>query len=432
MKLLIITRNAWNVGNSTGNTLSNFFSGWGDSAEFAHLFCRSELPDNEVCNKYYRITETELVKNMLFKHPVGDFGDYEHFNSCTYESDKIIDREKRLYDFFRRKKWTIFLWVRELIWKIGKWKNKKLENFLNEVNPDIIFMPIHDCMYMHNVLRYCLKLTKAKLILYTGDDMYSLKQLSFSPLYWINRLMLRWSIRKSINCAELCYSMSTRQIEELSSEFGNKFKLIRKGIDRQPVSCSKDFEDNLLFIYTGNITQGRWDVLVEVGKAINKLNKTCNDSAKFQIYSGNVPSRKELKKIDNCNAAQFMGSVDGKTVREIQQKADVVLHVESFKLKQRLLTRLSFSTKLIDYLQAGKCILAVGWGLSNSIEYLRNNDIAIVISNKKMIEKGIEQVLIDKFVITNYSKKANLYGEAYHNIDKIRLELLKDFVALCN
>ena len=63
MRILVITRNAWDDTNSIGNTMSNLFSNW-DDVEFANIYFRSALPNNDICKKYYQII---FVKKKLEK-----------------------------------------------------------------------------------------------------------------------------------------------------------------------------------------------------------------------------------------------------------------------------------------------------------------------------------------------------------------------------
>ncbi|MHA6533614.1 glycosyltransferase [Paenibacillus sp. BAC0078] len=425
-KILVITRNAWNNGNSTGNTATNLFSNW-DRENLANLFCRAELPDNEVCDKYFRITESELIGSTLKNREIGIVANYESLTKTTSEKNvEIAEREKRIYNFFRNNRFHILLWAREILWAMGKWENKKLKEFLLEFNPQIIYMPIHDCFYMHNILRYVKKVTNAKVVLFTGDDMYSLKQFSVSILYWINRFILRRKIRSSIKMADICYCMSDIQISEFKNEFGGEFKILRKGITQAEGRPRYSQHDDVInFVYTGNITNGRWKTLAAIGRGIHALNNE-KVKARLYIYTTNSLTNKMKRKLNFNDEVIFMGSVLPSKIRGIQQKADVVVHVESFELKYKLQTRLSFSTKLVDYFQNGKCILAVGWERANSIDYLVKNDAAIVATNKEEIINKLKEIINNPAIITEYSEKSWECGVGNHQIDEIQHSLYND------
>lgn len=430
-KILVISRNAWNNSNSTGNTATNFFSNWNDW-EFANLFCRNEIPNNDICKRYFRISESDLLRGLFKSDKIGQAASYEEFTEETkINSNANVSKEKRLYDHFRNNRWTLLLWAREILWSVSNWKNSKLKKFVKEFDPDIIYMPIHDCFYMHNVLSFVSKISKAKIVLITADDMYSLKQFSLSPLYWINRLILRKKIRNSITEASICYSMSDIQIKELSQEFGNKFKILRKGVNVNNIGINKNNKNSsiLKFVYTGNVTLGRWETLGAIGDVINTLNDDVV-KAKLYIYSTNILTKRMKEKLNSSNEVKFMGAVSPQEVQEIQQEADVVIHAESFKLRNRLKTRLSFSTKLVDYFQNGNCILAVGCDKANSIDYLKKNDAAIIVTDLEKLQDSIKKIIDSPIVINEYRKKALKCAINNHNINEIHKLLNEDFRSL--
>ena len=125
-----------------------------------------------------------------------------------------------------------------------------------------------------------------------------------------------------------------------------------------------------------------------------------------------------------------MGAVSPQEVKEIQQEADVVIHAESFKLRNRLKTRLSFSTKLVDYFQNGNCILAVGYDKANSIDYLKKNDAAIIVTDLEKLQDSIKRIIDSPIVIDEYRKKALKCAINNHNITEIHNLLNEDFESL--
>ena len=95
--------------------------------------------------------------------------------------------------------------------------------------------------------------------------------------------------------------------------------------------------------------------------------------------------------------------------------ADVVLHAESFYEEQILKTKYSFSTKIVDYLQSGSVILAVGPDEISSIKYLSKIPGVCVIDEMERIEEGLTEFLSDtsKF----YERSENIYEFAKKNHD---------------
>lgn len=431
-RILVISRNAWNNNISMGNTTSNIFKGV-VGLEFANIFCRAEIPDNDICDIYYRITESELIKRLYNrKNSIGVQGNYIKFrNNQSKDNNAATNTEKRLYDIFRNHRFHILLWSRELLWKISDWKNESLSIFINKFKPDIIFMEMYDSFYMYDILKYAKFISNAKVVLFTGDDIYSLRKFSLSPLYWVNRIILRNKVRHSIINSELCYCMSEKQLLEFRNEFGDKFKVLRKSInqlDIQPFDRGnnhKDKDDLIKFVYTGNIIDGRWGTLVKLAKAINQINST-GIKASLTIYSTNKLSKSMQSKMTFNDNIKFMGRISVDMVDKVQKEADVLVHVESFKIKSKLQTRYSFSTKIVDYFRNSKCILAIGWEGSNSIEYLKKNNAAIVITDTNDIKEIVNQMILSPEIIEEYSENARICGLKNHLRDNVQKELIHD------
>ena len=77
--------------------------------------------------------------------------------------------------------------------------------------------------------------------------------------------------------------------------------------------------------------------------------------------------------------------------------------------------RLSFSTKITDYLSTGKCIFAAGNVDTAPIQYFIQNDSAITVTSQKDILDKFRQIINDISLVDYYSKQACECGNKYHN-----------------
>ena len=96
--------------------------------------------------------------------------------------------------------------------------------------------------------------------------------------------------------------------------------------------------------------------------------------------------------------------------------------------KQANIAKLSFSTKITDYLANGKCIFAIGRDFIAPIDYFVRNDSAIVATSKEEIKEKLLYIINNPDVIAEYSRKA--YDCAVRNHEKGMVD--KRFVeAMC-
>ncbi|MEE1352081.1 MAG: glycosyltransferase, partial [Clostridia bacterium] len=106
-------------------------------------------------------------------------------------------------------------------------------------------------------------------------------------------------------------------------------------------------------------------------------------------------------------------------VIKFQKKADILLLVESLKLKYRKIARLSFSTKIVDYLGAGKCIVAVGDKSCASMEYLEENNAALVANNYKKLKELLYKVVENRDIINRIGENAREVADKNHSYKDI-------------
>lgn len=421
-KILIVSDATWADGNNIGNTFSNLFKDW-PKDKIGMIYTRSDLPNTSVCDTFFRISESSLIKRFLSsKVKTGNKINSMNLENIAVQKTLQKDEEsgKNLYKFFLKHRWSIFLTCREVLWKIGNWKTKELDEFIDEFNPEIVLSLACPGMYMNRLQQYIIKKSKAKSIIYFVDDVYSNKRFNLSPIFWINRQISRKGIRKTVSMCDSTYTIIDKQKKEYDSFFDVNSKILNKGGSFSEKSKFKNaINTPVKMIYTGNITSGRWQTLVKIGEALDKINKNYY-KATLEIYTKNRLYGKIDKAFQRIKSIEFKGSIDADQVTEVQNRGDILVHVESMKLKEKLETRLSFSTKIVDYFERGKCILAVGWSDSASISYLKENAAAIVIDNIEGIELVLNELLNNPTLITEYAIQSWELGRRNHEIGIIR------------
>lgn len=421
-KVLVMTRNAWNDNNCTGNTLSNFFAGWPKS-RIANAFFRAEKIDNSVCERYYRVTEQELVRSVFHKSGfVGGKLTYVPQTETKHVTDNEEDvaQSKNLYGFFSRHRWVLALWARDILWSLGAWKNTSFDEFLTEFAPDVIYMPCYDSVYMHRILWYVKKKIGARIVLFTGDDTYTLKQFNLSPLFWINRFIDRRTMRKSVKAADTLFVISDLQKQEYDRIFKRDCVILRKGGNFDVAFSPKaSYEKPLRLVYTGNIHSGRWKTLALLASAIREINA---DAPKLQmdIYTLSARDDTIIQALNIEGCSRIMPPATNEEISQALQDADVLVFVEPFELKEKLKWRLSFSTKIVDYLASSRAVLAIGPKGLSSMDYLQRNDAAICINDRAKIKEHLEALVENPELAHEFAQKAWDCGKKNNSIEKTR------------
>ncbi|WP_313016299.1 hypothetical protein [Acetoanaerobium noterae] len=432
MRILVITRSAWDDSNSTGNTMSNFFNKF-PIENIANLYVRSAMPNNCVCKNYYSISDKDVFRSLFsFNNIAGKAFTWEirkDRSSGSLSKDEI--EEDRLYSFFRRKSFVWALWGQNLLWRLGNWRNQNLDNFLDQFKPDIIFSPSFHTSYTHRILWYIQKKTNAKVVLFHADDYLSIQKKGVSFLEQLNQKIRAKVVESSVLKADLNYCISHLQQEEYQKKICKKMNLLFKGADFsvQPEYTLPGEGKPIRIVYIGSILYGRWRTLSLLAKEISEINK---EKTKFEliIYSQYELTQEMKDKMIIEGASIFMGKVPSDQVKYTLMDADIVLHLESFDDVEKEKTRLSFSTKIVDCLNSGRALMAIGWDKAASIDYLVKNDAALVATDVNGISDLLNEIQLDRNILKEYADKAWTCGKRNHQIDEIQKNLYQELSSL--
>lgn len=420
MNILVITRSAWRNDNSIGNTLSDIFGSM-DEARIYGLCFRDEPPHNDIMIMNYAVSERQLIDNLVYKKSVGIIScEGNMINSSAWEK-KTYDRIKKRNVFMN------FLTIgREALWLIGNWKNGCLIEYIETVKPDIVFMPVFGCLYPHKMLKLIQEYSQSKIVLFHADDNYSLRQFSLSPLYWLYRFRLRHWVRNSVRLSSINYVISEIQKKEYEKAFEKPCKVLTKGGDFSGEPPLKRVSVGpLKLVFTGNIAAGRWRTLAILGDEIQRLN---SGSQQFKLYIyTTTPLTKKMRKALSGGPIHLMGSAPASEIKRIQLDADILVHAEGFRFRDGLQVHQSFSTKIVDYMASGRCILALGRPDTASIAYLAYHSAALIATSRREISACLQRVINELQILNEMAQNAWLCGKRHHCRDTIHDMLLHDF-----
>lgn len=405
-KILFLTINGWN--NTTGTaTISSIIDGY-PKEKIANIFIRADLPNSECCSRYFRIPEFSVFKSIIKrKLNVG----YEVDISKSTNSDTYT-KERNTHGFLKKFNSPIVSIARELLWKAGNWKSKGLSEFVGDFKPDIVIFPAEALIHFNNIGRYVSKIANCPYGVFFWDDNFTYKPVN-GPFKKIYRFFQRRNIKKIASEARFGFSLNPKMQFEVKEDLGLDTVLLTKPMARSDY-FEKQTGEIIKILYTGSLYIDRDKTILKVIEAIKNINQ---DKPCFflDIYTNSDLSKSCRKKFNIDGVSCIHPGVTKEKVIELQRNSDVLLFVEALDGKYRNSARLSFSTKLVDYFSAGRCIFAVGPKNIAPTEYLRDNDIAMVAGNEDEILERMEFVANNRSVVDNYGKKAYEFGSEFHS-----------------
>ncbi len=428
-RILIISGEAWREENNGGNVLSNLFGSFVEEYEFAQIYTNPAFPANSICTNYFHLSEADMLKTVFRQRPFGRVLEQNEINKS--ESEKPYHLDNR-FSFIRKHLLNVAFLIQDLLWRFSKWKTPELEKFILDYNPDIVFAPMYYGINLHRLDRYVARVTGKKLVSYVSDDHLTFKQFSLSPFFWFNRFVLINNVLATAKYYSLLYTMTQEQLEEYQPVLKVPMKVLKKTGDFrfQPLYVRKK-DAPLVISYGGNLIYNRYKTLAKLAEAIRKINKD-KIYIILNIYT-QTPITEKLKALVHDGKNTFLkGKVTMSALENEYANSDIVLHVESFDLKQRLLTRLSFSTKIIDLLHSGRCIMAICWKESSPYKYLKSEDAAICIDDVSEIKKELLHLLEFPEQINKYAQKAWSCGRDNHQKTIVNSNFRNDLESLIN
>ena len=402
-RILICSISSWSS-KSGSNTYSKLFERY-EKSKIANLYIREDNPDSSTCNLYFRISENSIIKSIFNRSIKTGQKILLDQEKDKYDNSENITITKNRYQHFRKFRPYTLIILREILWKIGKWKTKELDDFLDDFKPEIVLFAMEGYIHFDRICRYIINRTGAKGIGYFWDDNFTYKNISWNPLRILYRLFQKNEIKKCVRCCKDFLAITNKTKKEAENTFGIHCHVITKPVkinNKTECGC-KNISFPIKIVYTGNLIYGRFDTLLVLAETINKLNsKSKNPYFVVDVYSGTELSNKEQDLLKPY--VIFKGFISQNKIPEIFQTADILLFIEAIKGRHSHDARLSFSTKICDYLEANKCILAIGPHDIAPIEYLRDEDAALVATNTKELNIILNEVIKNNNLLNQYAE----------------------------
>lgn len=407
-RILVFTVAAWN--NMVGfDTWASLLSGF-DPEYIANICIRDEIPDSEVCSRYFSISENKVLKS-IFNRKIKT--GREVLPKIDTSSQDLIVHNERYRKYQSKRRYSLLI-AREMVWKLGKWKSDELDEFLDSFKPDIILHSMESYIHLNRIVDYAIKRTGAKAVGYIWDDNFTYKQ-SKNLFFKLHRFFQRRSLKRLAAKTNAFFAITDKTKNEADEFFGIDCRLLTKPLYRTPrVDCAS-VNKPVKLLYTGKLVYGREQSLVALVDAVKSIGG--EDSFVIDVYTPNAIPPKLAKRLD-CGFCRIHTAVAQSETLKLQSKADVLLFLEDMCGRYSQIPRLSFSSKITDYLSSGKCIFAVGNKYTAPMRYFAENGSAMVCTSKAEISAALETILTDETAIARFAEAAAESAIKNHDREK--------------
>lgn len=390
-KILIISNAAFSKTDSNGRTLENYFGGYNKS-RLAQFFVYG-TPDFHICENYYKVADRDALKSLFtFSQHGGEVVDFGDGCGNTPAPSKVIQKTpfKHL--------------IRNFVWKFGRWKGGRLDNWIRDFDPDVIFVSLADSPFIADFARKTAVKHNIPVVVYSTED-YVLKQHNYinqkkSPAFWLFMKQLRKSYDKLMPMA-CCGVFNT---PALCDAYKTAY-----GIDAYavlPMSTVKfhgysQVCDNKKISYTGNLGLDRHLALIEIARVLEKI----DPGLVLDIY-GSAPSQDMINLFESISNIKYHGFVSYEDVLRVMYESRLLIHAEKSDPYRKIDLKYAFSTKISDYVSSGVPMLLYAPKELAETDFVAKTGCGFTVSDGEQLFDVVSRALTDEVERADVNKSA--------------------------
>lgn len=449
-RVLVVSNNPFSDTQNNGKTLSAFFNGW-PKDKIAQLYITPEEPDKTVCEQFYRVTDYEILacflrgakkagsEYFLNKEKNNTEGEKElgTFVTHLYKNRGNHDGGKGLHYLIHSlfiKRLPLALIIRDVLWNRDYWKTEEFVTWLNKFSPEVVFFQSGDSVSTFKKIEWITHTMDIPLIMEVTDDYVSPK-LTIDIFGWVHYFWLKKWFAETVKKAYRVITIGDLMAEEYERRFGGQYDVLMNSVSVKKMenSYAKRNTEMVKIVYAGGLHLNRWKTISIIGECLQEL-KTEGYRTKFSIFSNTEPGDKIKAAITIPPVMSYDGSLNQDELKETLNDSDILVHVEAFDRKNRTITRLSISTKIPEYMAAGRCIFAVGPKEVASIQYLQQNNIAEVCTSldKRNLKEKLRGIIIDTDKRIAIGKYAQQIAVERHNSEQTQITIKEHIINATN
>lgn len=378
-KVLVVSAAPINRVDATGITMSNLFAGW-PIDRIAQIYDSTSAPDPAYCTRVWRFSSNDIASVRLAKQALGRFRTSRGRPIAVSGNTPTVQVQNFSND----------LGLLAAVGDVVPFRaSPTLLEWADEFAPDVIYTLLGGSRICGLVVQLSKRLGKP-VVPHFMDDWPSTLYESHRLRSLFRGVMTR-RLTEVFRRAPLGLAIGSGMAEAMNARYGKKFDYFMNCVECSGgISVIKNSDSNVVrFGYVGGLHLNRWRTLLALAKTLETM--TCSGiSLSFEICA---PARDiELygKHFSSFGSVSRLFSVPPDQVPDVLGSYDVLVHAESFLPEDSRFTKLSVSTKIPQYMAAGRPILAIGPNSLSSIQYVEQSQAGLIAT-----EEGVNSALTD-------------------------------------
>lgn len=407
-KILLISSNFLSKTDSTKSyeaILSSF-----KKEELAQLCFRpraSSSIDFDFVSSFFLITEVDIIKSFFTNRKCG---------RRIIEKDSSPSKKSKSaswYYWISESKFRRLSIIRDLVWRTNRWDNERLNTWIKNFNPDIIFTIAGAEEFYCKITKTISNRYKIPYVVYYTDDYV----LNYKPSGICGNYLRKKRYKyftDFIDGASLRYCIGSTMSQDYSRCFNKAFIPIMNSVDVSLFVPNNNNNKKCVISYFGSLHLHRWLM-------ISKFSEVVNENCEIHVYTGSELTS-EMKNSLNKDNIILKGKVSANDINSEMYRSDFLLHVESDEPYFSNLTHYSISTKIPEYLMSGRPIICYAPTDLASVRLIKDNNLGLVLNpnddasyNKETLVRFVN----DQGMYEELSKRGYQYAVSNFNRQQI-------------
>lgn len=419
--MLLVSHEAFAPRGNGGIVLSNLFEGW-PARNLAVIDYAATPPAMDRSSGNWRLSKVGILRGALGLPVDGRI-------VAPGDLPTGAGRGARINGFF-----GVHLTrpLGEAMFRLPSVFPESLRRWVADFDPEVCLSPLGSGLMLRTVVRIAAG-ARIPIVPYFMDDWIKTRYEGDLFEGWLRSSARHW-LAECLKRAPVRMVVTREMAEEYGRRYGGAFVQMGYAVSgtRESLPREASRDEPVRLVYMGGFEPGRPRVLRAIGDALMVL---ANEGLRAELSIYAPPA--ELAGFDDLltlpPVMKAMVAVPYGSVQEVLAAADILVHAESFDPVDRLWTRYSLSTKIPEYLMAGRCILAYGPPEISSIRYVRETGGGIVVdsADPAALVGGLRALLTDADLRRRLGVRGHAAATERHDGVRQRQRFLTAIRAAC-
>ena len=183
----------------------------------------------------------------------------------------------------------------------------------------------------------------------------------------------------------------------------------------------------LKILFSGGLHFHRGERLQQIGELIEALNR---EGCAIELYVFAPPAQAQVyaPRYESLEHTHCLPYVEAEKQMENLMSADILLHAESDNEADNRYMRYSFSTKLVEYFAAGRCVLGFGDRSLSSIEYIEKSGCGMAAENLEQLRSCLMKLYANGELRSAFAKNAVKTAREKHSQKAVQAVIRDTFL----